>query len=238
MLPPFPGSLPSGVVRIPAHRLTVGDIVFLESAASGEPVRSLILEVRGRWFKVMNRLNPDPYEILLPEAKMVWALKIRPFTPRRSPCTDEESEREPSFRRPNPSQSFRSPFVEFEESPEDFSSYWNWDPLDSRRGRDFYSIEEQDWQRLKKWWEAKKREKKSERRKAARKSRIDPNTIEWYKVLNVRAGVTIRELKAAYRRAAFRYHPDRCKELDAAEKFKQISAAYRGLLALLERKQS
>ena len=45
--------------------------------------------------------------------------------------------------------------------------------------------------------------------------------------LGLRPGYTNAELKAAYRKAAHRYHPD--KAGGDGEKFKQISAAYKFL---------
>jgi hypothetical protein len=221
VLPPYPGGLPKGATRIRSDRLSVGDILFLETAASGAPLRSLILEIRGPYFKVMNRLHPDPYTIFLPKTKEVWALKIRRWQPKED---ERDNPREPVVRTYS-----QGPLIE--DDPRD---YWNWDPKDKRAGTDFYSVEEKDWKRLYSWWEAKK-SRQAQKPPPVRK--IDPKSSEWYKLLNIRAGVTLRELKAAYKKAAFRYHPDRCKDSNAEEMFKQVSAAYQGLLALLERKK-
>ena len=47
-----------------------------------------------------------------------------------------------------------------------------------------------------------------------------------YRVLGLAPGATPDEIKAAYRRAALRWHPDRNKSPKAAEKFRQATAAY------------
>ena len=49
---------------------------------------------------------------------------------------------------------------------------------------------------------------------------------DYYEILGVPRNVTKEEIKAAYRRLAMQYHPDRNKSPDAAEKFKEISEAY------------
>jgi curved DNA-binding protein CbpA len=47
-----------------------------------------------------------------------------------------------------------------------------------------------------------------------------------YAVLGVARGASSDDLKAAYRRLALQWHPDRCRETDAAEQFKRIQHAY------------
>ena len=48
-----------------------------------------------------------------------------------------------------------------------------------------------------------------------------------YEVLGVSRGASEQEIKAAYRKLAMQHHPDRNEgDLKAAEKFKEISAAY------------
>lgn len=47
-----------------------------------------------------------------------------------------------------------------------------------------------------------------------------------YAVLGVRPSATIDEIRSAYRRLARTWHPDVCKEPDAAEQFKTIQRAY------------
>ncbi len=49
---------------------------------------------------------------------------------------------------------------------------------------------------------------------------------DYYEILGVPRNASKEEIKAAYRRLAMQYHPDRNKSPDAAEKFKEISEAY------------
>lgn len=49
---------------------------------------------------------------------------------------------------------------------------------------------------------------------------------DYYKILGVPRNATKEEIKNAYRKLAFQYHPDRNKSPDAEEKFKEISEAY------------
>ena len=49
---------------------------------------------------------------------------------------------------------------------------------------------------------------------------------DYCKVLGVAEGATAEQIRRAYRRLAMRYHPDRNKSPDAAEKFKQVREAY------------
>lgn len=44
-------------------------------------------------------------------------------------------------------------------------------------------------------------------------------------VLGVAVDADPETLKAAYRRLALRWHPDRCKEADAKERFQEVSSA-------------
>jgi len=49
---------------------------------------------------------------------------------------------------------------------------------------------------------------------------------DYYEVLGVSRDADTKTIKAAFRRLAMKHHPDRSKEPDAEEKFKQIAEAY------------
>lgn len=49
---------------------------------------------------------------------------------------------------------------------------------------------------------------------------------DYYDVLGVSRGATKEEIRDAFRKLAFQYHPDRNKSPDAEERFKEISEAY------------
>ncbi len=49
---------------------------------------------------------------------------------------------------------------------------------------------------------------------------------DYYEVLGVARDATKEEIRRSYRKLALKYHPDRNKEPDAAEKFKEVSEAY------------
>ncbi len=49
---------------------------------------------------------------------------------------------------------------------------------------------------------------------------------DYYKILGVRRKASEKEIRKAFYRLAFLYHPDRNKDKDAAEKFKEIKEAY------------
>ncbi len=53
-----------------------------------------------------------------------------------------------------------------------------------------------------------------------------PTKRDYYEVLGASKTATPAELKAAYRKLALKYHPDRNKAADAEEKFKEINEAY------------
>ena len=52
---------------------------------------------------------------------------------------------------------------------------------------------------------------------------------DYYEVLGVPKNVDENDLKKAFRRLAFKYHPDRNKDSSAEEKFKEINEAYQVL---------
>ncbi|MEM3857401.1 MAG: molecular chaperone DnaJ, partial [Thermoprotei archaeon] len=53
-----------------------------------------------------------------------------------------------------------------------------------------------------------------------------PEKRDYYEVLGVSRNASKDEIKAAYRKLALKYHPDRNKDPGAAETFKEISEAY------------
>eukprot|EP00696_Hemimastix_kukwesjijk_P011698 gnl/Hemi2/24666_TR8300_c0_g1_i1.p1 gnl/Hemi2/24666_TR8300_c0_g1~~gnl/Hemi2/24666_TR8300_c0_g1_i1.p1 ORF type:complete len:424 (+),score=183.43 gnl/Hemi2/24666_TR8300_c0_g1_i1:172-1443(+) len=62
------------------------------------------------------------------------------------------------------------------------------------------------------------------RRNKASKAAVNNN--KYYEVLGVSKDAQEDELKKAYKKLAFKYHPDRNKDPDAPEKFKEISTAF------------
>lgn len=52
---------------------------------------------------------------------------------------------------------------------------------------------------------------------------------DYYEILGLKKGATAAEIKSAYRKMALKFHPDRNKEKDAEEKFKEINEAYQVL---------
>jgi DnaJ-class molecular chaperone len=48
----------------------------------------------------------------------------------------------------------------------------------------------------------------------------------YHKILGVSKSASKKEIRKAYRKLALRYHPDKCSEPDAAERFREISEAY------------
>src|SRR4030042_4148347 len=60
---------------------------------------------------------------------------------------------------------------------------------------------------------------------------------DYYETLGVPRTASIDEIKTSYRKLAMQYHPDRNKNADAEEKFKEISEAYAVLSDDEKRKQ-
>ena len=52
---------------------------------------------------------------------------------------------------------------------------------------------------------------------------------DYYEVLGVPKSASPEDLKKAFRQQALKYHPDRNKDADASEKFKEVNAAYQVL---------
>ena len=56
-----------------------------------------------------------------------------------------------------------------------------------------------------------------------------PSKRDYYETLGVSKSASVDEIKAAYRKLALQFHPDRNKDPGAEEKFKEISEAYAAL---------
>ena len=48
---------------------------------------------------------------------------------------------------------------------------------------------------------------------------------DYYEVLGVERGATPEDLKKAFRKQALKFHPDRNKEADANDRFKEVNEA-------------
>eukprot|EP01060_Flectonema_neradi_P036518 TRINITY_DN703_c0_g1_i1.p1 TRINITY_DN703_c0_g1~~TRINITY_DN703_c0_g1_i1.p1 ORF type:complete len:404 (+),score=94.90 TRINITY_DN703_c0_g1_i1:79-1290(+) len=53
-----------------------------------------------------------------------------------------------------------------------------------------------------------------------------PVEMEYYEILGVSGDAEETQIKRAYKRMALKYHPDKCKEADGEQKFKQVAEAY------------
>ena len=51
-----------------------------------------------------------------------------------------------------------------------------------------------------------------------------------YEILEIKSNASESEIKKAYHILSKKYHPDKCKDKDATEKFQQISSAYQILM--------
>lgn len=49
---------------------------------------------------------------------------------------------------------------------------------------------------------------------------------DYYKILEIERNASEDDIKKSYRKLALKYHPDRCKDVGAEDKFKEISEAY------------
>lgn len=58
------------------------------------------------------------------------------------------------------------------------------------------------------------------------------SSVKWHRLLGLNEGATIDEIKRAYRKKAFLYHPDRNASSNAKELFFEIQKAYDGLIEL------
>ena len=55
---------------------------------------------------------------------------------------------------------------------------------------------------------------------------MNENENDYYSILGVKKNATVKEIKKAYKCLALQFHPDRNKDPNAEETFKNISKAY------------
>jgi DnaJ-domain-containing protein 1 len=135
---------------------------------------------------------------------------------------------------PGRDEHFGSPrFQDMAFEEKDYRDYWNWDPDDWRVAIEHDAIEAKEWRRLQSGPKQKPPPKKP-----PPPIPVDKLT-EWHRLLNVRPGFSKKDLKNAFKKAAFKYHPDRRKRADAKlraeEMFKRVSDAFRELQKLAEK---
>lgn len=61
--------------------------------------------------------------------------------------------------------------------------------------------------------------------------------MNYYEVLGINEKAKYEEIRKAYHKMAFRYHPDKCQEPDAEEKFKKVVEAYEVLTDPVKRRR-
>ncbi|BHH84540.1 hypothetical protein LA52FAK_28290 [Desulforhopalus sp. 52FAK] len=54
---------------------------------------------------------------------------------------------------------------------------------------------------------------------------MEGNSKNYYKILGVAKDAENNDIDRAYRKLAFKYHPDTCKESDGDEKFRELNEA-------------
>lgn len=59
--------------------------------------------------------------------------------------------------------------------------------------------------------------------------------MDYYEILGVNRNATSDDIAKAYRKMAFKYHPDQCKSASAADKFKLVNEAYCTLIDVNKR---
>lgn len=211
--------LPPKVIQVDPSRLSPKDVVFVKDPRSAAWLRCELKTLSSPWFEVISDFSPEPYWVRLP--KKVWALKLTPWSKVKVVPSSPSTFNPGKVLHPTPKEA-------------DPSSFWNWGVGDSRASNEYYKVEEREWRELhSRYWSSKSSKKKSSKPKP----KNTPEVNAWYSLLGVKAGVTLKDLKKAYRQNAFKYHPDRCKRDDAEDTFKKITSAYENLVKLFSQKR-